>query len=471
MSETSDVSVSRNQPLFRDRSGRVTGALASAHVSRQPIRIAHLGDATLLDPGDGSLFVGLVRLERELRVTRGELLRGLVLGLGDQVVLWLGPVSDGVDRRDLELIGTSAALSRVQSDILQVADLDVSVLLRGESGVGKELVAAALHRHSKRAAGPYVPINMAAIPPSTAVAELFGHARGAFTGASGHRAGHFGQADGGTLFLDEIGQTPNDIQPMLLRAIETGEVQGLGGNRSVVNVRVVAATDSNLEQAIELGRFHFPLLRRFEYVIFVPPLRERKEDIGPLFLHFVRRELRQVGESHRLAAPDTDRQPWVPAKLGLWLLAYDWPGNVRELRNLAKRYVINNRGRDELVVDEQVRATLGCDAPVALAPPMPSGAARGSRDLNALTDEQIADAWRRSGFNRDEAAKLLGVGPTWLGKRLDECRGVRLGKQLSAEEIRRAYESVGHDLNRTAHALEVTHRALVLQIKNLQLKL
>jgi len=467
--ERTEVLVGRNAPAFRDRDGQAVAALASAHVSRQPIRIAHLGDDTILDAGAGSLFVGLTRLDGELKITREELLRGLALGLGDRVVLWLGPLVEGA-HRDHELVGTSVALSRVRKDIAQVADLDVSVLLRGESGVGKELVAAALHRQSKRATGPYVAINMAAIPPSTAVTELFGHSRGAYTGASGQRSGYFGQADGGTLFLDEIGQTPNDVQPMLLRAIESGEAQGLG-TRAHVDVRVVAATDSNLERAIELGRFHFPLLRRFEFVIFVPPLRERKEDIGLLFLHFVRSELRQVGESHRLTAPDTDRQPWIPARLGLWLLAHDWPGNVRELRNLAKRYVITNRGRDELVVDEFMRTALGCDLPASPAEVSPSDAPRASRNLEAFTDEQIAEVWRETGFSRDETAKRLGVGPTWLNKRLDQCQGVRLGKRLSADEIRSAYESAGGDLHRAARALQVSQRALVLQIKNLQLEL
>lgn len=475
--EPTEVQISRNAPVFRSRTGQAVGSLASAHVSRQPIRIAHLGSETLLDPLQGSLSVGLTRVQTVLSVTREELLRGIVLGLGEQVVLWLGPLTDDAEREH-ELVGSSAAMCRTRRDIAQVADLDVSVLLRGESGVGKELVAAALHRQSKRSAGPYVAINMAAIPPSTAVAELFGHSRGAYTGASAHRSGYFGQADGGTLFMDEIGQTPNDVQPMLLRAIESGEVQGLGGTRSRVDVRVVAATDSNLERAIELGRFHFPLLRRFEYVIVVPPLRERKEDIGLLFLHFVRRELRLIGEAHRLSAPDTDRQPWIPARLGLWLLAYDWPGNVRELRNLAKRYVIGNRGRDELVLDDLVRTTLGYDAPVALTEARPRNPSsvpaepeRGSRKLDALTDEQIVEAWRETGYNRDETSKLLGVGSTWLNKRLAHCKGVRLGKQLSANEIRRAYEEADGDLHRAARALEVSHRALVLQIKNLALEL
>jgi len=479
--EAAEVLVSRNAPVFRARTGQSTGSLASAHVSRQPIRIAHLGSETLLDSLEGSLFVGLNRLRGVLSVTREELMRGLALGLGEQVVLWLGPLTVDADR-DHELVGSSVAMCRTRNDITQVADLDVSVLLRGESGVGKELVAAALHRQSRRSAGPYVAINMAAIPPSTAVAELFGHSRGAYTGASGHRSGYFGQADGGTLFMDEIGQTPNDVQPMLLRAIESGEVQGLGGTRARVDVRVVAATDSNLERAIEQGRFHFPLLRRFEYVIVVPPLRERKEDIGLLFLHFVRRELRLIGEAHRLSAPDTDRQPWIPAQLGLWLLAYDWPGNVRELRNLAKRYVIGNRGRDELVLDELVRSTLGCDASAAQTGanptgpgPSPStnppGVRRGSRNLDALTDEQIVNAWREADYNRDDAAKLLGVGPTWLNERLAHCKGVRLAKQLSESEIRSAHENAGGDLHRAARALEVSHRALVLQIKKLELEL
>jgi two-component system, NtrC family, nitrogen regulation response regulator GlnG len=468
LGEPATCSVQRQAPLFRDRVGQKSSSLASAHVSRNAFRLTHLGDETLLEPAEAIVYCGPARLERERRFSRAELIRGVALGVGEHVVLWLGPASLGADADEQELVGSSDAMRQVRREIGQVADLDTSVLLRGESGVGKELVAAALHRRSRRAAGPFVAINMAAVPASTAVAELFGHARGAFTGASGKRAGYFEQANGGSLFLDEIGQTPNDVQPMLLRAIEAGEVQVLGGARQRVDVRVIAATDSNLEQAIALGRFHFPLLRRFEYSIVVPPLRERKDDLGRLFLHFLRRELGAVGESGRLAAPDPDRQPWLPAGLGLALARYDFPGNVRELKNLVKRYVIHNRGRDELKVDSQIESDLGLDVAPA---PADASEARPQRPPSQLGDDEIAAAWQKSGFRREQAAELLGVGTTWLTKRLERCQGVRLAKDISAAELEAAYRGAGGDVERAAGKLEVSTRALVLQIRRLKLEL
>lgn len=451
--------------------------MQSAHVSRHPLRIAHLGEETLISCGEATVYLGAARLSGEARLTRAVLLRGVALGLGDHVVLWLGPVSPGDDDDEHDLIGSSDVMRRVRRDIAQVADLDVSVLLRGESGVGKELVAAALHRRSPRAAGPYVPINMAAVPPSTAVSELFGHGRGAFTGASGRRAGYFEQAHGGTLFLDEIGQAPNDVQPMLLRAIETGEVQGLGA-RAHVDVRVIAATDSNLEQDIALGRFHFPLLRRFEHAIVVPPLRARKEDLGRLFLHFLRRELVRVGEPGRLETPVPDRQPWLPAGLGRALVSHDWPGNVRELRNVVTSYVVYNRGQDRVEADTRLWQALGVGLPDADADAAPGTKAKlglavstSSRSPGELSDEQIAQAWRESSYHREQAAQRLGVGTTWLFERLQSCRGVRLAKDIPAEELREACARAGGNLELAAGNLGVSSRALVLQIRRLNLTL
>jgi len=473
LGERATASVHRNAPNFRAPDGRETRPLQTAHVSRQPLRIVSLGDDVLINPGEAAVYWGAMRLTRETRLARATLTRGVVLGLGEHVVLWLGPLALGEDPEPHDLIGSSEAMRRVRRDISQVAELDVSVLLRGESGVGKELVAAALHRRSKRASGPYVPVNMAAIPPSTAVTELFGHARGAFTGASGKRAGYFEEAHGGTLFLDEIGQAPNDVQPMLLRAIETGEVQGLGA-RKRVDVRVIAATDSNLEQAIALGRFHFPLLRRFEYSMVVPPLRERRDDLGSLFLHFLRRELARVGELARLSAPTPDRQPWLPAKLARALCSYDWPGNVRELRNLVTSYVVHNRGHDAVEADARLWQALEVTShedgelasDTAFVTPL-----RSPDELRELGDEQIAKAWRESGYSREEAAQRLGVGTTWLDKRLQSCRGVRLAKNIPAQELRDAHRRAGGDLALAAGDLGVSTRALVLQIRRLKLTL
>ena len=258
------------------------------------------------------------------------------------------------------LIGDSAAVAQVRADIRRVADLEVAVLLRGETGTGKELVARAIHRSSARRSRPYLAVNMGAIPPALAAAELFGAARGAFTGADQRRAGYFSQAHGGTLFLDEIGETPAEVQALLLRALETGEVQPLGAEAPRrVDVRVLAATDADLEASIAAGRFRAPLLHRLNgYEIRLPALRERREDFGQLFFAFLRQELEAMGEGERLEDPGPRGTPWLPAPVVARLAAADWPGNVRQLRNVARQIAIGNRGAAEAVLPPAVLGTL-----------------------------------------------------------------------------------------------------------------
>ncbi|HEU4537176.1 MAG TPA: sigma 54-interacting transcriptional regulator, partial [Polyangiaceae bacterium] len=182
---------------------------------------------------------------------------------------------------------------------------------------------------------------MGAVPKELAAAELFGAARGAYTGSTHDREGLFRSAQGGTLFLDEVGEAPPEVQVMLLRALETGEVHPVGAKAPVaVDVRLVAATDANLESQIRDGRFKEPLLHRLAgYEIRLPPLRERREDIGPLFYHFARGELEATGEARRLAPADPYEAPWLPAPIAARLVRHPWPGNVRQLRNWARQIV------------------------------------------------------------------------------------------------------------------------------------
>ncbi|WP_267898709.1 sigma-54 factor interaction domain-containing protein [Sorangium cellulosum] len=205
------------------------------------------------------------------------------------------------------LVGEGSALEDVLMSAARVADLQVPVLLRlrGETGVGKERVAQAIHQASPRAGRPCLAVNMAVLAPNTAASELFGHARGSFTGAHQRHVGLFERAHGGTLFLDEIGDMSMEVQAMLLRALETGTILPLGDSEQrAVDVRVIAATDVDLEQAVAQGRFRAPLLHRLQgYIITIPPLRQSREDIPRLLLHFLREELAQIGELSRLEPP------------------------------------------------------------------------------------------------------------------------------------------------------------------------
>jgi transcriptional regulator with GAF, ATPase, and Fis domain len=214
---------------------------------------------------------------------------------------------------------------------------DLTVMISGDSGTGKELVARALHNFGKRARGPFVAINMAAIPRELIESELFGHEKGAFTGATERGIGKFEQAQGGTLFLDEIGELPLELQPKLLRVLQEGEIERVGGTDTItVDVRLIAATNRDLNTDMEAGRFREDLFYRVAvYPITVPPLRDRRDDIPLLVEHFVQHFAQRRGR----------RIDEIPAEVLRRLRAYDWPGNVRELQNVMERAVLTTRDR------------------------------------------------------------------------------------------------------------------------------
>lgn len=233
-------------------------------------------------------------------------------------------------------IGRSPAMQHLFRTLGRVAASDLTVLITGESGTGKELVAQVLHKQSRRADRPFVPINTAAIPGELLEAELFGHEKGAFTGADRARVGHFEQADGGTLFLDEIGDMPSSLQVKLLRVLEEGVIQRVGGREDRhVNVRLLAATHQNLLQKIEAGSFREDLFYRLNVIpVHIPPLRERKDDV-PQLANFM---LDAAGRELGMAPPIL-----LDEAIGL-LQTYDWPGNVRELKNVMRRLALLTPG-------------------------------------------------------------------------------------------------------------------------------
>lgn len=236
------------------------------------------------------------------------------------------------------LIGSSAAMQAVRELVQRIARTDARVLITGESGTGKELVASALHAASSRADGPFIRVNSAAIPRELIESEMFGHEKGAFSGASALRRGRFELADGGTLFLDEIGDLSADAQAKLLRVLETGEFERVGGERAIkVDVRTLAATNRDLSKAIEQGRFREDLFHRLNVIpVELPPLRDRRSDIPELVTHFMQRWHQRTGR----AAPELDAG--ALSALG----AYHWPGNVRELANFCERIAILHEGRN-----------------------------------------------------------------------------------------------------------------------------
>jgi len=313
-----------------------------------------------------------------------------------------------ITRRDgvPEIIGESPEIRDVLTMIGRVAASDSPVLVNGESGTGKELVARAIHLRSRRAARAFVSVNCGALPDTLLETELFGHKKGAFTGAVAQRAGLFEAADGGTLFLDEIGEMSPAMQVRLLRTLDSGEVRRVGEERSFhVNVRVVAATNKDLSQEAAEGRFRWDLFYRVSTVIVpVPPLRQRRSDIPLLVQHFIAPYMRQ-GKSLRFSTDAQNR-----------LASYDWPGNIRELRNLIERLLILHEGEEVgvgLLPREFVRAAVSTPA----APEAePSG-----EDLRSLSDVERRHVERvltATGWNKARAARVLEVDIKTLNKKI-----------------------------------------------------
>jgi len=298
-------------------------------------------------------------------------------------------------RADLgSLVGSSDATLSMLEQALQVAPTRTTVLVRGESGTGKELVAELIHRNSPRAAGPLVKVNCAALPESLVEAELFGHERGAFTGALARRKGRFEMADGGTLFLDEVGDIPLSTQTKLLRVLQERQCERVGGSETIrVDVRLIAATNRNLERAMAERKFREDLYYRLNvFMICVPPLRERKPDILLLADHFVEKYAREHDKVvRRISTPAIDM-----------LMSYHWPGNVRELENCIERAVVLC---DDAVIHSQ-------HLPPSLQTAEGSGTVP-SRSLrlavSTLEREMIVDALKATRGNQALAAKLLQV--------------------------------------------------------------
>ncbi|WP_343590554.1 sigma-54 dependent transcriptional regulator [Paracidovorax wautersii] len=311
------------------------------------------------------------------------------------------PAPDAEAAQDGELIGISEAMREVHKRIGLAAASEAPVLIEGETGTGKELVARALHRHSARSGGPFVALNCAAIPKELLESELFGHVKGAFTGAQADRPGCFRAAEGGVLLLDEIGDMALDVQAKLLRALQESEVTPLGSHRPVkVNVRVVAATHRDLAAAVREGRFREDLRFRLDVLhIMLPPLRERLADIVPLAEHFLR----------RAAAPQPARR--LSAEAARALLDHPWPGNVRELRNAMERCQALQRGAVVSAADLDLRADTAGAAAAAASAALPAAwlDAPLPEAIERLERLMLEHALRLSDGNRSQAARRLGI--------------------------------------------------------------
>ncbi|MBF0470919.1 MAG: nitrogen regulation protein NR(I) [Gammaproteobacteria bacterium] len=328
--------------------------------------------------------------------------------------------------RQQEIIGEAPSMQEVFRSIGRLSTSNISVLITGESGTGKELVAHALHRHSPRRDAPFIAINTAAIPKDLLESELFGHERGAFTGAQSAREGRFQQADGGTLFLDEIGDMPAELQTRLLRVLSDGEFYRVGGHRPVtVDVRILAATHQNLEKRVEEGLFRADLFHRLNVIrIHVPALRERKEDIPLLTAHFLRSISKELKAEPKRILNETME----------YLQKLDWPGNVRQLENICRWITVMAPGQEvkredlppELVIREKAQAeSEACSWMRALRKEVDLKLLQGEGRIIYTVIPQVEEilidaALQICGGRRSKAAERLGWGRNTLTRKIND---------------------------------------------------
>ncbi|HMG55534.1 MAG TPA: sigma 54-interacting transcriptional regulator [Kofleriaceae bacterium] len=448
--------LSRLEPEFAAPGSTVRGPLGDPHLSRTAIALTALpgGGVRIEAPEVAELMVDGAPVGAPgtaIDLPAAALVRGAVLELAGRVALLLHlrrpPRAPDPARID-DLIGASDAIEALRDDIARVAALDAPVLIGGETGSGKEHVARALHARSGRAGGPFVAVNMATLAPAMAAAQLFGHARGAFTGAERARAGLFEEADRGTLFLDEIADAPPEVQAMLLRTLETGELRPVGGDAARrIDVRVIAASDADLGDPAELRPqlYH----RLAGYRIAVPALRDRPDDLGRLLAHFVARELAAP------PVPAPGDPAWLPAAALRAYVRHGWPGNVRELANAARHLAIH--GRTGPIALATAVAPLG-------APPAEPALAAAPREI---TDDVLIATLAAQRWKPGAAAAALGISKTTLYALIERCPAIRKARDVERGELEACRAATGGDLDAMSARLQVSRRGLQLRMREL----
>ena len=448
----------RTEPPF------CTGAaLDDPYVSRRPLVFepASFGGVSLTVPDgvevtiDGEPVMGTVALSGK------QLDGGVVLSLSDRVMLLVErTVRAPCAPKALGMIGVSKQTALLRSAIVKLASQPQPVLLHGQSGTGKELAARALHDAGDRADGPFVSVNLAAIPAATAASQLFGHSRGAFTGADATSGGFFGRAEGGTLFLDEIGEASLGLQAMLLRALESGEIQPIGGEPRIANVRIVTATNADLDGLVKSDSFRVALFHRLvNGSVHLAPLSARRADVA---LQLVR-ALEEMLPDDRLVPDPTEQDPWLSHTLVTELLDLDWPGNTRQLRAFARHLVNEYCDAPRAELDDRWRAMLTASPSTSAARQVDEAPSPWRPDSD-LDGPAIRTALRDNGYRVERAAKALGIAKNTLYREMKKA-GLPVAKDLTASQIDAARVTVGDDIERMAAYLEVSVAGLRRRLK------
>lgn len=437
------INLSRYSPAFQ-HPGQEGVALGYGGISRAPLRVEASGaGGVLLHLPHSRMSVELngAVVEGEVHLTFEQVEAGAMLGLGGAVLICLHWMH-GLPRnnRIAGLAGVGTAAIRMRDQILQVAPTDTTVLLLGETGCGKDVAARAIHALSRRAQRPMVAINLAALNEGLAAAELFGSAKGAYTGAHISRPGLFAQANDSSLFLDEIGNAPASVQPMLLRVLETGDYRPLGAVQDAhTNARLIAATDQDLYQP----GFNQALLRRLEsFVIAVEPLRKRREDIGVLILQL-------LGDQAAILTFD----------LVTCISCHDWPGNVRQLKHVLQRCVLALQAGEPADFARMIKPHSGQSAAASgKAAAVPDALPR--KRLAQIDHAAVLAAMQAHAWQISAAALALGVSRPSMYKLLESHPEIRRAEQIPLDEIRQALAQSGQQLAPCATLLKTPCEAL-----------
>ena len=454
--------LNRHWPEFHPAGSSIGRGLGVPHVSRKAMRMERIGAMEIMlhrQQYSAPVHVNQQALQERLLITEQDLQNGVEITLGDHVMLWLTCMPmPSIVHDDLGLVGISAAMHQVRERIHKVAPADEPVLIRGATGCGKELVAQALYRQSNRFNKPFVAVNIAALQPSLAVSELFGSTRGAYTGATADRKGYFQAANTGTLFLDEIGEASQDVQAMLLRALENHEVVPVGATEvSQVDVRILAATDANLEQPGE-GAFKQPLLHRLSsYQIVLPPLAERREDIPALLRKFMQYQWQKSFNEELL--PASHEQPLLSNDVIRQLMRAPWPGNVRQLRNVARQMLLDASDGQPLRLDQQLLTMLDQAQHEPAGTPVVQ-ATTPKRRPSQIGREELVAALQSNRYELQATAEQLGISRASVYQLIERHPHLRHTTDYTDQELTASYEACQGDLERMMETLKVSQIGL-----------
>ena len=463
------VTVGRESPIFEPfgLGAGTARALSDPCISRQQFTIERPSRYAFSISPCGARPLQLRSLTGENLAVDQPVPGGTLIAVGDRALLLIAMGRDRAEADRMELVGESEAMWTVRTKTRSAASSDSTVLIQGESGAGKELVARAIHAASPRKGAPHLAVNCAAIPQQLLESELFGHVKGSFTGASADKDGFFRGARNGTLFLDEIGELPLEMQGKLLRVLQERKVCPVGGLREeTVQARVIAATNRDLRREVSEGRFREDLYYRLSTLtIDVPPLRQRREDIPALFKTFLQESTQRHPTLKRLWRDASQYAPPIPMTFMIKLIAHDWPGNVRQLRNVVERAAVANLESSGFVIPAEVEAELTERPQAPAGSTEAQGAGRQSESIN-IDDDALRALLEEHDYVQRRVARALGVSHTTLDRRM-RALGVRRPRDIEAQEIEQAAQQTSRKLDEMASLLRVSKRGLKLRMKAL----